>query len=115
MSQDQIQHELQLSSRTDVDWASFCREVCETAIMRDSEKIGGTDIVVEIDESKFAKRKYNVGHRVQGGWVFGGREKNDKRKVFMEAVPDLHKQDRIRLEARQGRISPLWHKTRYVF
>lgn len=88
MSQDQIQHELQLSSRTDVDWASFCREVCETTIIRDSEKIGGKDIIVEIDESKFAKRKYNVGHRVQGGWVFGGREKDDKRKVFMEAVPD---------------------------
>lgn len=88
MSQDQIHHELQLSSRTDVDWASFCREVCETAIMRDSERIGGKDIVVEKDESKFAKRKYNVGHRIQGGWVFGGREKDDKRKVFMEAVPD---------------------------
>ena len=87
ISQDQIQHELQLSSRTDVDWASFCREICETTILRDSEKIGGKDIV-EIDESKFAKRKYNVGHRVQGGWVFGGREKDNKRKVFMEAVPD---------------------------
>ena len=88
LKQDQIQHELQTSSSTDVDWASFCREVCETAIIRSSEKIGGKDIVVEIDESKFAKRKYNVGHRVQGGWVFGGREKDNKSKVFMEAVPD---------------------------
>ena len=60
LSQDQIQHELQLSCRTDVDWASFCREICETSIIRDSEKIGGKDIIVEIDESKFAKRKYNV-------------------------------------------------------
>ena len=46
--------------------------------MRDSEKIGGTDIVTEIDESKFAKGKYNVGHRVQGGWVFGSRKKDDR-------------------------------------
>ena len=51
-------------------------------------KIGGKDIIVEIDESKFAKRKYNVGHPVQGGSVFGGREKDNKRKVFMKAVPD---------------------------
>ena len=51
LSQDQIQHELQLSCGTDVDWASFCREICETSIIRDSEKIGGKDIIVEIDES----------------------------------------------------------------
>lgn len=85
-SQKNIQHEQGISSATDVDWCSFCREVCEVSIINSSEKIGGPGIVVEIDESKFAKRKYNVGHRVKGGWVFGGREKEDKRKVFMEAV-----------------------------
>lgn len=71
---------------TDVDWASFCREVCEVTVMNESERIGGPGIVVEIDESKFAKRKYNVGHRVTGGWVFGGREKDNKKKVFMVPV-----------------------------
>ncbi|KAM0685950.1 Phosphotyrosine-binding domain, partial [Conglomerata obtusa] len=34
-------------------------------------QIGGKDIVVEIDESKFGKRKYNRGHRVLGTWVVG--------------------------------------------
>ena len=87
-SQKNIQHELGISSSTDVDWAMFCREVCETTVMTSSDKIGGKDVIVEIDESKFAKRKYNVGHRVQGGWVFGGREKDAKTQVFMEAVPD---------------------------
>ena len=29
------------SSNTDVDWASFCREVCEETLMRRSEKMGG--------------------------------------------------------------------------
>ena len=81
-----IHHEIGTCGKTDVDWASFCREVCEYAVMKKSEKIGGQDIVVEIDESKFAKRKYNVGHRVVGGWVFGGRERDIKKKVFMLPV-----------------------------
>jgi len=33
--------------------------------------IGGEGIIVEIDESKFGKRKYNRGHRVEGIWVVG--------------------------------------------
>jgi transposase-like protein len=46
--------------------------------------IGGPGEIVEIDESKFGKRKFNAGHRVEGVWVVGGCEKNG-RGVF--AVP----------------------------
>ncbi|CAI6373204.1 unnamed protein product [Macrosiphum euphorbiae] len=38
------------------------------------EKIGGEGKVIEIDESKFSKRKYHGDHRVEGQWVFGGVE-----------------------------------------
>ena len=43
------------------------------------KKIGGEGLTVEIDESKFGKRKYNKGKRVEGQWVFGGicRETGD--------------------------------------
>ena len=88
-SQKNIQHVVGISSSTDVDWASICRGVCEVSVMRNSEKIGGQGIMVEIDESKFAKRKCNVGHRVKGGRVFGGREKDNKKKVFMEPVENM--------------------------
>ena len=54
--------------------------------MSKSEQIGGNGVEVEIDESKFGKRKYHKGHRVEGQWVFGGREKYDKSKVFMVPV-----------------------------
>jgi transposase-like protein len=36
------------------------------------KKIGGRGIVVQIDESKFSKRKYHVGRLVRSVWVVGG-------------------------------------------
>ena len=47
----------------------------------------GERIVVEIDESKFGKCKYNVGHHVEGIWVIGGVEKTPERKAFLAVVP----------------------------
>lgn len=47
----------------------------------------GQPIVVEIDESKFGKRKYNKGKRVDGVWVVGGVERTPERKVFLLTVP----------------------------
>ena len=90
-SQLAIQFELGLSSNTSVDWSSFSREVCEETMFKLSEgtKIGGKEKIVEIDESKFAKRKYHVGHEVKSGWVFGGVERDSEgRKCFLRVVPD---------------------------
>jgi hypothetical protein len=52
-----------------------------------SQKIGGPNKTVEIDESKFGRRKYNRGHKVKGQWVFGGVER-ESRKKFLVPVPD---------------------------
>ena len=53
--------------------------------MEESQSIGGEGKVVQIDESKFGKRKYHRGHHVEGQWVFGGIE-SDSRKCFLIAV-----------------------------
>jgi len=54
-----------------------------------SEPIGGVGKVVEIDESKFGKRKYNRGKRVEGVWVFGGIERDSNPpKCFFTSVSD---------------------------
>jgi hypothetical protein len=37
--------------------------------------IGGEGVLVEIDESKFGHRKYNVGRVVEGTWIFCGLKK----------------------------------------
>lgn len=74
LDQTQIRHELGLNLNTSVDWDSFCREVCEIELFENSIKIGGEGKVVQIDKSKFGKRKYHGGHLVEGQWVFGGIE-----------------------------------------
>jgi len=92
-SYDQIQLQGQLddktlSTETIADWLSYCREVCLETIARETPKlIGGTGLTVEIDESKFGKRKYNKGRLVEGQWVVGGicRETGD---VFLAVCPN---------------------------
>ena len=48
-----------------------------------SEQIGGPGEIVEIDESKFGKRKYHKGHHVDGQWVFGGIERGSGRSFLV--------------------------------
>jgi len=70
-----------VSSTTAVDWFSFAREVYLDDCLNNSEKIGGHQKVVEIDEAKFGKSKYNRGRYIEGQWVFGG-VKRGSRKAF---------------------------------
>ena len=62
-----VQRELLIGSNsTIVDYYNFAREVCVCVLEKDSEQIGGPGKIVEIDESKFGKRKYHRGRRVDG-------------------------------------------------
>ncbi|GBO15184.1 hypothetical protein AVEN_38646-1 [Araneus ventricosus] len=81
-SNEWIVDELIVSELTVLDWKSFCREVCIDMIIRGSKKLGGVGHVVEIDESKFGKRKYHKGKRVELKWVFGGIERGSKESFF---------------------------------
>jgi len=66
----------------------YFRQVLENSIPASACVIGGEGIIVEIDECKIAKRKYNRGHFVEGAWVVGGVERTEQRKVFMVEVKD---------------------------
>jgi transposase-like protein len=65
----------------------FCRETMLVFLEGCSEKIGGPNQTVEIDDSKFGRRKYHRGHTVQGQWVFGGIERESGR-LFLVPITD---------------------------
>ncbi|GFX94773.1 hypothetical protein TNCV_1636351 [Trichonephila clavipes] len=50
-------------------------EVCMNAVVNESVKIGGVNVIVE----KFGKMKYGKGKPVDGKWVFGGIERGTNR------------------------------------
>ena len=82
-----IQSEYGFGSHTIADWGMFCREVMLEYLERSSVKIGGPNKTVEIDESKFGRRKYHRGHPVKGQWVFGGVER-ESGQTFLVPVKD---------------------------
>ena len=45
--------------------------------------IGGPGKIVEIDESKFGRGKYNRGRVVDGHWIFGGAERGTRKAIVV--------------------------------
>eukprot|EP01035_Chromulina_nebulosa_P041900 gene41900-56742_t len=78
-----------LNKNTITDWWQYCQEL--VAVTLQEHKIGGPGIVVEIDESKFGKRKHNTGKRVEGVWVLGGVERTEDRRTFAISVDNRNK------------------------
>ena len=93
----QIKTKTGLSARTVCDWLKNCRQLVTQVILENEEgvTVGGVGKTVQIDESKFGKRKKTQngrGHPVEGAWVFGGVEKGggawDNNKYFCVVVSD---------------------------
>lgn len=85
---DWCHRHLSMANSTTVEWNNYLREVCTYAVeLRSTRKIGGEDLIVQVDESVFSKRKNNDGHIFPQQCVFGGicRETND---CFLVQVPD---------------------------
>jgi transposase-like protein len=72
IEQGAVMHECEIGSDHTVgDYYMFCRQVCYEKLERESTLIGGEGVIVEVDEAKFGKRKFNRGKRVDGVWIFG--------------------------------------------
>ncbi|KAI5704940.1 hypothetical protein M8J75_010298 [Diaphorina citri] len=70
----------------------------------DNGKIGGPGKVVEIDEAKFGRRKYNRGRIIDGKWLFGGIERTEEKKIFL--VPVEKRDSSTLLQVIQDKIEP---------
>jgi hypothetical protein len=82
-----LQQEHEFGSATITEWAKLCRDVILDYVLGSSQKIGGPNKTIEIDDSKFGLRKYNRGHKVKGQWVFGSVE-HEAGKTFLVPVTD---------------------------
>ncbi|KAJ4450842.1 hypothetical protein ANN_02273 [Periplaneta americana] len=82
MSLEYTAAETKTAIRTTLDYFSSCREVCYATITNNSEPIGGTGHVVEIDESRIATRKYKhvrlLPNEEKQIWVFKGIDRETK-------------------------------------
>ncbi|CAI6353628.1 unnamed protein product [Macrosiphum euphorbiae] len=67
--------QLRFSNQVITEWSSLCREVSYDAMVLRKVKLGGCGRTVEIDESKFGRRKHHRGHRVEDQRVFGSYER----------------------------------------
>ncbi|GFV18000.1 putative transposase-like protein [Trichonephila clavipes] len=56
-NRDFIAFELNVTKKTVTDWMSFCSEVCMEMCVYESSMLRGPDVIVEIDESMYGKRK----------------------------------------------------------
>uniref|UniRef100_A0A914MB07 ISXO2-like transposase domain-containing protein n=2 Tax=Meloidogyne TaxID=189290 RepID=A0A914MB07_MELIC len=82
------------------DWYSYCREVCTIyldGLYDDLGPIGGAGHVIEVDEMKLGRRKYNRGRVVDGSWILGFID-TDTNEVRLEICPE-NRRDRETLFA----------------
>ena len=67
-----LAREIGIESEAICNWRNYVRDVYGEHFVRNPVRIGGVGRTVEIDESAFVRRKYNVGRQVRTQWVFGG-------------------------------------------
>ena len=92
------------SRETVCDYKRYCREICVSIVLDESQQfIGGDGKIVEIVESKFGKCKNHKGQEIDGQWVFGGIFHQD-RKFFLVTVPNREKETLLPLI--EERIAP---------
>jgi transposase-like protein len=73
---------------TITDFYKHFRQLVSSILKEGGQMIGGTGIIVQIDETKMGNRKYNRGHRVDGVWIIAGVELTSQRKIFLVRVQD---------------------------
>ncbi|XP_044753610.1 uncharacterized protein LOC123312257 isoform X2 [Coccinella septempunctata] len=79
------EQQTEYSESTISAWYHYCREMIidHFDLHLQNMKLGGPGKIVQIDESKFGRRKYNRGRRVEGHWVLGMIEDGSEEVAMM--------------------------------
>ena len=65
-----------VSENTISDWKAVLHTRVADFLVANPSPIGGPGVIVEMDEAKFGKRKYNKGAYREGQWVLGAVDRN---------------------------------------
>lgn len=76
------------SSATITAFTDYFKQLLSNNLDEENSIIGGENVIIEVDESKLAKRKFNRGHHVEGVWVIGGVELTTERRIFICIIQD---------------------------
>jgi transposase-like protein len=75
-----------ISAKTVIHYIHHLQQLTADTLESEDFIVGGDGIVVEVDETKIGKRKYNRGHRVDGVWIFCAVERTPDRKVYVQRL-----------------------------
>ena len=78
-------YQCEVLKKTAIRWYSFFREAAIITEGHDFRRIGGTDDIVEVDESRPYKRKGRHGRlssmQERNAWIFGGISRKNGRRL----------------------------------
>jgi transposase-like protein len=74
--------------QTIADFYGYFRQLVSSYARSEDTRIGGEGVIVELDECKLGKRKFNRGHHVEGVWILGGIERTVSKRTFFVPVED---------------------------
>lgn len=77
-----------IARQTVCNFFSHFRQLVACCPIIEENVIGGEGVIVELDESKIGKRKYNRGHHVEGVWILGGVERTANRRTFFVPIQE---------------------------
>ena len=66
-----------VSKNTISDWTTLIHTRVADFLVSNPSPLGGPGVVVEMDEAKFGKRKYNKGAYREGQWVLGAVDRSN--------------------------------------
>ncbi|CAG8751140.1 23602_t:CDS:1, partial [Dentiscutata erythropus] len=70
------------SPNTITNYMKYFRELVIDTLEEEMTIIDRENVIVEIDKSKFGKRKYHREHRVKEVWVVGGIKRTEKKSIL---------------------------------